>query len=80
MLKLVLDPPPISTTIHYPQFEVDVLRKIIRAKWKARSKTEDIDDDLHTLADEFKLLSHILYKNHNRFRIPESGMTRGTKT
>eukprot|EP00090_Calanus_glacialis_P014103 TRINITY_DN22753_c0_g1_i1.p1 TRINITY_DN22753_c0_g1~~TRINITY_DN22753_c0_g1_i1.p1 ORF type:complete len:390 (+),score=108.14 TRINITY_DN22753_c0_g1_i1:37-1170(+) len=68
LLKLVLDPPPISTTIHYPQFEVEVLRKIIRAKWKARSKTEDIEDDLGTLADEFKLLSHILYKNHNRFR------------
>ena len=65
---MVLDPPPISTTIHHPQFEVDALRKIIRAKWKARSKIEDIDDDLNTLADEFKLLSHILYKNHNRFR------------
>ena len=29
---------------------------------------EEIEDDLNTLAGEFKLLSHILYKNHNRFR------------
>ena len=50
LLKLVLDPPPISTTIHHPQFEVNALRKIIRAKWKARSKVEDIDDDINTLA------------------------------
>ena len=32
-LKKVIDPPPISTTIHHPQIEVDVLRTIIRAKY-----------------------------------------------
>ena len=68
LLKLVLNPPPISTTIYYPDFAVETLRRIIRAKWKAKSKTEEIQSDLNVLETEFKLFSHILYKNHNRFR------------
>jgi len=68
LLKLVSDPPPISTTIHHPGFEMDTLKKVIRAKWKVKSKFEDVKKDLGIITEELKLLSHILFKNHNRFR------------
>lgn len=67
LLKLVLDPPPISTTIHHPAFETGLLKKIIRAKWKMKRRFEEIEADLLIVSEEFKLLSHVLYKNHNRF-------------
>ena len=41
LLKHVSDPPPISTTIHHPGFEMETLKKIIQAKWKIKSKFED---------------------------------------
>ena len=67
LLKLVLNPPPISTTILYPGFETDAI-KIIRAKGNARSKFEEAECDLGIVSEELKLFSKILYKNHNRFR------------
>jgi len=68
LLKQILESPPISTTIYYANFETVTLKKIIRAKWKIKSKFDDAEKDLGIVVEELKLLSQILYKNHNRFR------------
>jgi len=68
LLKLVLNPPPISTTVHYPNFEAKKLMKLIGIKRKLKNKFGEIEDGLNILASELKLFSHMLFKNHNRFR------------
>jgi len=68
ILKLVLNPPPISTTVHYPNFEAKKLLKLIEIKRKLKNKFGEIEDSLSILASELKLFSHMLFKNHNRFR------------
>jgi len=68
LLQLVLNPPPISTTVHYPNFEAGKLLKLNRMKRRMKNNFEEIENSLNKLAPELKLFSHILYKNHNRFR------------
>jgi len=68
LLLSVSNPPPISTTVYYPEFQVEKLRRLIGIKSKIKRKFDDINKDLDILSSEFKLFSHILYKNHNRFR------------
>lgn len=68
LLKLVLNPPPISTTVNYPGFDNCKLRKLNLIKSKIRNKFGQIENSLKILSAELNLFSHILYKNHNRFR------------
>ena len=68
LLKLVLNPPPISTTVHHPNFEAGKLQKLNGIKRNLKNKFGEIETSLGILAPELKLFSHILYKNHNRFR------------
>jgi len=68
LLLSVSNPPPISTTVYYPEFQVENLRRLIGIKSKIKRNFGDIEKDLDILNSEFNLFSHILYKNHNRFR------------
>lgn len=67
LLKHALLPPPISTTIP-KDFEMELLKKLNRIKGKVKSKLPDMDNCLEIVAKELNLFSHVLYKNHNRFR------------
>ena len=58
LLKHVSDPPPISTTIHHPGFEMETLKKIIQAKWKIKSKFENEKRSGHYYRGVENSLSH----------------------
>jgi hypothetical protein len=62
------DPPPSNTNILCPGFCQANLRDIIRGVSLIKPKLGVCDKDLETFKFELKLLSQILYKNHNRFR------------
>ena len=67
LLLKVLDPPPSNTNVHYPRFDQNILHDIIRNINKIKPKLGFCDKDIATLKFELKLLTQILYKNHNRF-------------
>merc|ERR1711983_272940 len=59
---------PINTTISCPDITTETMKIIIKSRTKIKATEAENKENIKILKDEAKLLSTLLYKNHNRFR------------
>jgi len=59
---------PLNTTVSCPNVTTEQMKTVIKWRTRIRMVITELKDGLLQLEEELKLLTTLLYKNHNRFR------------